>query len=373
MTSLVELFALVRDPRKRRGVRHRCAAVLTLMVLAVLCGAGNFRQAADRVAEMPQAFLAAAGARAHPVLGVRLTPSRDTIRRLVEAIDAPAVDLLVCRWMAARLIPDGGRLGVGLAVDGKTVRNSGGGASPDAKLFSAMRHDTAVVIGQVQVPADTTEVTQIEALLGPIQVAGMVVTADAAHPNRDTAEYLTGRGADYVFTVKGNKPSLLAAIWNRVPTATADTATHVEEEHRNGMIIRRWMWTADADGVDFPAAAQVFRLRRDTYNLSGQRISKEIIHGITSLSADDATAGQLAGYVREHWGIENKIHWVRDVLFAEDHQHAYTGHAAHGMALLRNLALGLIRLAGHTKIKQVLERNHGNKTLIPALLKASRP
>jgi predicted transposase YbfD/YdcC len=107
------------------------------------------------------------------------------------------------------------------------------------------------------------------------------------------------------------------------------------------------------------------------FNLSGQRTSKEVVHGITSLR--EATAEAIGRWVRQHWGVENKIHWVRDVVFAEDHQNAYLGAAAHGMALFRNLAIGLIRLAGHTQIKRTLEHLAADRTRILPLLAASRP
>lgn len=367
VTALAELFAQVTDPRKARGVRHRLSAVLTVLVLGLLCGARNFRQAADRVAELPQSLLVAAGARRHPVLGIRVAPGRDTLRRLVETVDAAMVDRLVCGWLAARLdtVP-----GCGLAIDGKTVRNSSGDSGLDVQLFSAMRHDTAVVIAQVQIPADTTEVTQIKALLDPIDITAMVITADAAHPSHDTANYLVKRQADYVFTVKGNRPALLAAITSRLPVATTATSNHASTEHRNGYRITRTIWTAPATGIDFPGAVQAFRLRRDVHARDGQRVSKQILHGITSLTS---TAAEITTYVRTHWWVENKIHWVRDVLFGEDTHHAYLGGVAHTMAALRNLAIALIRLAGHTRIKQVMERHHADKMLIPALLNTSRP
>lgn len=372
IAQLCGLFAQVPDPRDPRGVRHPLAAALTLMVLAVLCGARNFRSAADRIAEMPQVLLAAAGARWHEALGVHSPPSRDTLRRLVEAIDAQAADVLICRWLAARIPDVPGS--TGLALDGKTVRRSAAGDPADnVQLFAAMRHDTAVVIAQVQVPAATTEVTQIQALLDDIDITGMIVTADAAHPSRETAAYLRKRHADYVLTVKGNKPALLKAICHRLPDATAEAAAGTDTEHRGGKVICRQIWTTPADGIDFPDAAVVFRIRRDTYTLTGQRLSKDVVHGITSLGSDTTTPEAIAGHVRQHWGIENKIHWVRDVVFAEDGHHAYLGAAAHTMALLRNLAIGLIRLAGHTRITQVTERLHGNKMLIPALLTASQP
>ncbi|WP_406068921.1 transposase family protein [Micromonospora sp. NBC_01638] len=139
VTALYEVFCQVSDPRKPRGVRHGLPAVLTMLALAVLCGARNFRQAADRVAELPTLLLAAAGARLDPRLGRRMPPSRDTLRRLAESIDAAATDPLLCQWIATRIPPtDGGR--PGLALDGKTVRASHDGDPADnVKLFSAMR------------------------------------------------------------------------------------------------------------------------------------------------------------------------------------------------------------------------------------------
>lgn len=366
--SLRRMFSQLKDPRKPRGVRHPLAGVLTLVVAAVLCGAANFRQAADRIKEMPQSLLAAAGARlVFPALGVRMPPCRDTLRRVVEAIDAQAADRLTCLWLAARL--PAVVSGVGLALDGKTVRHSTPDRfDPDAnvELFAAMRHDTGVVVAQVRVPADTTEVTQIDNLLHCVNLTGMVITADAAHPSAATAAYLRKRGADYALTVKANKPALQEAIWSRLPAATDATVAHIDRRHANGKTTERRIWIAAADGIDYPDAKTVFRIRRDTFDPSGQRTSKDLVVGITSLTSP---AVVIAAHIQNHWGIENKIHWVRDVLFREDHHHAYLGAVAHTMGLLRNFAIGLLRLAGHTKIKQVLEQHHGDKTLIPKLLR----
>ena len=367
VATLATVFAQVKDPRKPKGIRHPLAAALTALTMALLCGARDFRQAADRVAELPQPVLQAAGARQHPILGIRIPPGRDTLRRLAETVDAAVMDRLICTWLTTLLDT---HAGTGLALDGKTVRNTRPGTSTglDVQLFSAMRHDSAVVVAQVKVPADTTEVTQIAALLDPIDITGMTITADAAHPSHDTAAYLLQRQAGYVFTVKGNRPALLTAITERLPAAVPDTAAATHTEHRNGHRIVRTIWTAPADDIDFPGAAQAFRIRRDTYAPDGQRVSKHILHGITNLTC---TATEIAAHVRGHWGIENKIHWIRDVLLGEDAHHAYLGNTAHTMAALRNLALALIRLAGHTRIKQAMERHHADKMLIPALLNAA--
>lgn len=375
VAELYALFTQVVDPRRPRGIRHHIAWVLTVMVFAVLAGAGNFREAGDRAADLPRPLLEAAGTRRDPRTGELAPPSGSTLRRVTEDIDVDAADLLVCQWIAerARRADDDddadGRWG--LAMDGKTVRRSGAG-NPDAnvKLFSAMLHDQAVVIAQRRVPDATTEVTQVEALLDAVDLTKAVVTGDAAHTLPRTAAYIRSRDGDYVLTLKANQPSLLDSVIAKL-FATTDPAHHLDIDNSRGRTVHRQIWTTDADGIDFPGAAQVFRIRRDVFDPSGQRISKEIVHGITSLA--DASAPAIARWVRQHWGIENKIHWVRDVVFAEDHQNAYLGAAAHGMALFRNLAIGLIRLAGHTQIKRTVERLAADRTRILPLLAASRP
>lgn len=95
------------------------------------------------------------------------------------------------------------------------------------------------------------------------------------------------------------------------------------------------------------------------------------MHGVTSLTATQATPEVIAGLIRQHWGIENKIHWVRDTVWSEDDQHAYAGTGAHVMATLRNLALGLLRLAGITQIKRTLERIAGDRTRILPIIAAA--
>jgi predicted transposase YbfD/YdcC len=240
-------------------------------------------------------------------------------------------------------------------MDGKVVRNSGAG-DPDGnvRLFSAMLHEQAVVIAQIRVPQAINEIAQVGPLLDRVDLAGAVVTGDAAHAQCDTAAHICGRDGDYVLTLKANQPSLLQRVAAKLFTAT-DCGHHLEVDRGHGRIVHRQIWTTDAAGVDFPGAAQVFRIRRDVFDHARQRISKEIVHGITSLDLQEATAQAIARWVRQHWGIENRLHWVRDVVFAEDHQNSYLGATAHAMSLFRNLAIGLIRLAGHTQIKRTLE------------------
>ncbi|TCO62868.1 transposase [Actinocrispum wychmicini] len=126
---------------------------------------------------------------------------------------------------------------------------------------------------------------------------------------------MSDKHADYVLAVKGNQPTLLAQVQAVPPPAAPGSQDYVDEERGHGRITRRAMWVTVA------------------------------AYGVTSLNTDRASARDIGGLVRGQWGIENRIHWVRDVVFAEDRQYAYTGNGAHAMAMLRNLAIGLILLA----------------------------
>ena len=386
--ALVEMLGGVTDPRKPRGRRHQLSAVLAVTVFAVLAEARNFREAGDRAADLPQELLALAGCRRHPVTGGYVAPSEATIRRGAHTIDAGAADQQVCRWMreqaqAAAIAQhsqhgDTGAGGlIGVAMDGKTVRNTvapGAGEGGEVRLFSAMLHSEAVVIAQLRVPEHTNEITQVSALLAGIELTDVVVTGDAAHAQHATAAHLTTeRGGGYALSVKGNQPTLLAQIAAALPAAMPGTEHHLDIDRSKGRIVHRSIWVAPATGVEFPGAAQAFLIRRDTYDRQGNRLTKEIVHGVTSLTAQQATPEMIGRLIRRHWGIENKIHWVRDAVWREDDQHAYAGTGAQVMATFRNLALGLLRLSGITQIKRTLERIAGDRTrILPILATAIR-
>jgi predicted transposase YbfD/YdcC len=388
--KLVDMLGGVVDPRHVRGIRFQIGTVLAVMVFAVLAGARNFREIGDRARDLPAELLALAGCPIHAGSGCYLVPSEATIRRMAHDIDADAADERVCAWLHAEALAaaiaarassddaendDAGGVGgegvealVAVAMDGKVIRNTiapGGAEGGEIKLFSALLHEEAIVIAQRRIPEDTNEITQVKALFTGTDLTGMVITGDAAHAQHATAAYLTSqRGGHYALTVKGNQPTLLAQITKALPPAASGTEHHVTEDRSKGRIVRRAIWIAPADGVTFPGAVQVFRIRRDTFDHLGNRLSKEIVHGVTSLNTTQASAGQIAELIRHHWRIENQSHWVRDVVYQEDNQHAYAGTGAHTMATLRNLVLGLLRLAGITHITRTLQHIAADRTRI---------
>jgi predicted transposase YbfD/YdcC len=175
-------------------------------------------------------------------------------------------------------------------------------------------------------------------------LAGAVITIDAMHTQHDTAQVILGQEADYVMTVKANMPTLYRQLrklpWSRIPAVSSASTDH-------GRRARRTIKLAMApDWIGFDGAAQVAQLRR-TVTRKGKK-TVEVVYLITS--DRDADAVTLAAWIRGHWHIENKLHWVRDVTYQEDKSLVRTGNAPRVMATLRRLAISILRLDGHANI-----------------------
>jgi predicted transposase YbfD/YdcC len=356
---LLPVLAAIPDPRARRGVRHRLAVILGLALCAVLAGARSFTAIAEWTADADQATRDALG-----VTGV--VPSESTFRRTLQALDADALDQAAGGWAQQRTAPAPGQRRA-VAVDGKTLRGSGTADGPGRHLLSALDHEHGVVLGQVDVQAKTNEIPLFTTLLDHVDLAGAVVTADALHAQRAHAEYLvTERGAHYLITIKRNQPGLHAQLaglpWRHVPVAcrTQDKG-HGRAERRTLKI------TAVAAGLAFPHAAQAIQIVRRRRPLTGKNTKKwstETVYAITSLAVIQALPADLARITRGHWGIEDRLHWVRDVTYDEDRSQIRTANGPRVMASLRNLAIAILRLTGHASIAAAL-RYHARQPSRP--------
>jgi len=338
----------VRDPRARRGRRHQVVAVLAVGVCAVLAGARSYVAIAEWARDLPWAVRAGLG------LG-RRSPSESTIRRVLQSVDADQLDRVVSDWLASRTSPpSAGRPGRRvIALDGKSVRGarlgSGGDKGRAVHLLAAYDVRTGVVLGQAVVDGKTNEISAFAPLLDRLELSGVLVTADALHTQRGHAHYLARRGAHYLLTVKANQPSLLRQLkalpWKHVPIADQSSGKrHGRSEHRSIKL------TAVSTGIGFPQAALALQITRRPRSSTGSRWSTETVYAITDLTAAQSSAAELADALRGHWGIENRLHWVRDVTFAEDLSQVRTGQGPAVMATLRNLAISLLRSAGASNI-----------------------
>lgn len=351
VVDLLAALGKVPDPRRTGFRRHPTGYVLAVVVAALAnAGFDSLTAVAQWAAAGDRDLLLSLGAAPCPLTGTVWAPSEPTIRRLVSQLDIEALEAVLASWTAGQL--DAGSDPVAVAVDGKTVRGArAGDLAPH--LLSAATHLRSLVLAQRQIPGKTNEIPMVADLLADLRAAGhqlhrLVFTLDALHTQRATAALLHQHTAGYVLTVKANQPKLLAAITDRLraprPTGTRQRSRgHGRTEHRT-------LTVAPADGIDFPGAAQVFRIIRWTGGLDGQRRRKEVVYGITSLTAEQANPARLATLVRGHWSIENGVHYVRDVTFREDASRVRTGNAPAVLAALRNTITNLLRLAGARNI-----------------------
>lgn len=195
---------------------------------------------------------------------------------------------------------------------------------------------------------------------------GMLATADAAHCQHATAEAIVASGGDYLLTLKANQAALLQAVAPLLSGPDTDWTEHRYDstDRGHGRTEHRSVRVAPAAGIEFPHAANVFRTVRYTGGLDGQRTTKQVVYGITSLTSHDADPAEVAAHQRGHWSIENGLHYVRDVTFDEDHSQVRTGHAPQNLAALRNLAIDTFRAAGHVNIAHARRHHTHNYTRV---------
>jgi predicted transposase YbfD/YdcC len=343
-TGLLSLLAQVTDPRKRRGIRHTATSIVAVALAATLAGARSFTAITEWAADAPAEALARLGVRRRP-------PSEPTIRRLLSRLPADTLDTVIGAWMWLRTSTIGGRRVI--AFDGKTLRGARDTAGNLTHLLAGLCQRTGVVLGQVRVGAKTNEIPMLAGLLTVLDINGAVITADAMHCQRDTAQTIRDRGGHYILTVKGNQPNLRKRVkslpWKDIPPLA------ISREHGHGRQDTRTLKATElTSGIGFPGAAQVLRLTRTrTIRKTGKR-TRETVYAITSLTVADAGPEQIATWLRGHWMIENRLHWIRDVDYDEDRSQIHTGSGPQVMATLRNTAIGLLRLAGHTSIATAL-------------------
>ena len=352
-SGLMGVLEGIVDHRMRRGVRHKLPAILALATAATLAGARSVSSIGEYAADCPQAVLARLGAKYHPAKKRYIAPHAETFRRALGAVDVEALDQAVGAWLFTQV--RAGRVSsdtVALALDGKSLRGALREDGRCVHLFSAMVHGSGIVVGQNEVDNKTNEITAFGPLLASLgDLTGALVTADAMHTQRDHARLVVAEHhSDYLFQVKDNQPNLLAALM-AIPEQNF-SAEHAESCKGHGRTEHRYVRVADIpDEVDFPFAAQVVLVYRERADLCDVMKSSETSYYVTSVRKDRGDAKKLGAHVRGHWGIENKVHYVRDWTFDEDrHQMRAPGSRPRALATLRNLAISLLRLAGAANI-----------------------
>jgi predicted transposase YbfD/YdcC len=355
--SLAEVFATIPDFRQARGKRHPLSALLLLACVAMLAGARGQSGIADWAKNYGEPWRTRLGF-THPE-----GPSQSTVQRVFARIAVATLEMQLARWMQQVVAALTGAVGApdaleGAAMDGKTLRMSARCGASDAHLLSLFSHHLGVVLGEVAVADKTNEITASADALAMLLLTGVTITGDAMFTQHAIAATIVAAENDYLLVVKENQPTLHEAI--AVLFADPDAAVSAAEEttvHSQRSERRRLRASTELVGyTDWPGLAQALCMERRVTDRRTGETHEEVAYAVTSLAPHRATPAQLLTLWRAHWQIENKLHWVRDVTFGEDRSTVRAGVGPQVLAALRNLAIGLLRLAGATNIAAACRR-----------------
>ena len=384
--SLRSFLDQVPDTRSRRGLRYPMRTALTILLGSRLAGCQTLTELSDFGRALSQQTLAAIGSRRRPQTGRYEAPCISSWHYLLKRIDAAEVERLLAAWTAAQVLDkpadsaDGEAPLRAIAMDGKVLRGSYDrdlGADgelldkPAQQQLSALDLDSGTVVGQLGFSGqkEDAEGAALRVLARTFADSGMCVIADALHTQRGTAQELLGLGLDFVFTVKANQPNVLAQVHEGFHWDCMSAHQSLSCEH--GRIETRSIRVADeldptVPYVDFPGVRFVAQLRRQVeYKKDGRKRKPETVYLLTSLPPEQATPRRLLRLNRCYWGIENRIHWVRDVALREDHSRIRKGTLPRLLAAFANFAISLLRLLKTPNIKRRMAqlRLHPNQAV----------
>lgn len=352
---MADVFVGIVDPRQAKKVEHDLVELLVIAVCGVLAGADDFVEIEEWAKEKHDWF------RQYLRLEHGIA-SHDTFGRVFAAIDAEAFGAAFQRWVSS-IAPNLGKDEV-VALDGKTSRRSGKVNATPLHLVSAFAAGAGLVPGQRATAEKSNEKTAIPELLATLALEGCIVTLDAMGTQPSIAQAIRDRGAHYVLSVKDNQPTLADSMQDFFTAfqANPDKTPHqfdelVEKDHSRLEVRRCYAF----DQLDCLHAPQRWPDLSSFAVIVSQRTIKgkttiEYRFYISSLPAD---AVRLNRAVRQHWRVENSLHWCMDVVFGDDQMRLRIGNAAHNFAVMRHFALNLIRLdpvkrKGGLKVRQLI-------------------
>ena len=335
MNNPLKYFAELRDPRVERTREHLLEEILLMTIAAVLSGAGSWNEIEgySRAKRLWfKGFLKLPG-------GI---PSHDTFNRVISGLDPAELEKGFAAWVSSIAKLTAGEV---VAIDGKALCGTReAGKTTLVHMVSAWASANNLVLGQRKVDDKSNEITAIPKLLTALELSGTVVTVDAMGCQRAIAEKIVAKKADYILAVKENQGHLLAEIKDSFQMLSADAAMEEIDCGHGRVERRRCTVIADLSLLENASAwaslQGLVRIESERYHKTTGKTEREIRYYITSLGPDAAWLNQA---IRQHWGIENKLHWALDVSFGEDLDRKRAGNAAQNFSILNRIPLNLLR------------------------------
>ncbi len=337
--TIIRYFRLLKDPRRRHRRLHLLIDIVVIALCAVLCGADDWQQIAT-FAQLRRDWLKRFLALPNGI------PSHDTFERVFARLDPQVFQKCFTQWISAVCgllhLPH-------VAIDGKTLRSSGSANLGPLHVVSAWASANRLSLGEVAVAAKSNEITAIPRLLEMLELEGALVTIDAMGCQKEIARVIQTRKADYALTVKENQPHLVEDIQNCFLKAFETEFQNVKhdsyetEERGHGRHEKRkYVIIEDPEGIrdlNLWAGLCVIGMCLSERTVAG-RTSEEVRYFIGSRRTSAKVYGEA---LRNHWGIENNLHWQLDVSFGEDASRIVNRCGAENFAVLRRIALSMLK------------------------------
>ncbi|MCJ7775931.1 MAG: ISAs1 family transposase [Desulfobulbaceae bacterium] len=344
MSDLITHFSKVTDERREQGKRHALIDIIAIAIVGVICGADDW-VSIELVGKAKEKWFRTFLELPHGI------PSHDTFGKVFAWLDPEEFQACFMEW-----IRDIATMSVGqvIAIDGKTIRRShdqANGKGP-IHLVNAWASQNELVIGQRKVESKSNEITAIPELLRMLDVHGCIVTIDAIGTQKEIAKQIRAQKADYVLAVKGNQGDLHFRISSmfavdRKEGFKASPFEHARTVNKgHGRIEIRNCWvTGDPEYLGYADPEQKWDGLRsiaiiESIRRTDTKETKQLRYFISSLEPE---AAKMLSHVRAHWGVENQLHWSLDMVFREDENRARKGHTQENFAMMRKIALNVLR------------------------------
>lgn len=344
--TLHDALSRVPDHRSPRGVSYPFLPFLKAIVAAMFAGACRPADMHQWIEERFHDHLRDACGFTTP-----RAPGRTNVYLFLRGLDWQALETAIRAWVqeaAWTLVVDSSVL----ALDGKEARGIRKVCDDVLLMVSAFSHETGLTVGSQACRAGE-EIETARSLLRELDLKGKTVTLDALHTQVETAQLIADRGGDYLLPVKKNQPRLREAIMRKMHRCDRGLAKgaiftdrSVKAEHGRLECRRITVLQVDAKQIDWVSGRQVYRIERNVEHVRTGKKTHSVAYGITSLSATKAKPARLLKLNRDHWQIETRSHWIRDVHLREDAGQAYLDNTAEVLAVLRCLVMTTLRLLG---------------------------
>lgn len=349
IASIRHHFSSIKDPRINRQKKHELQDIFFITLCAVICGADNW-VAIEAFGNAKEEWFT-------ELLDLQNgIPSHDTFGDVFAAIDTDQFSECFSKWVADLANLTEGEV---IAIDGKCLRRSIDKASKKAAIHmvSAWAQQNSLVLGQVKVDNKSNEITAIPKLLSRLDITGAIITIDAMGCQKKIAKQIIQQGGDYVLSLKGNQGNLHDDVVTYFKSALSPEAAVETYDGGHGRVETRTLRATDdiawlKERHTWPGLESIIAVtaKREL----GDKVSGETRYFVSSLAVDDPH--KLARAVRAHWAIENNLHWVLDVAFDEDSNRTRKGYSAANLAIIRHIALNLIKKEKTSKVGIKIKR-----------------